>query len=308
MDAHLYIDLYKDYENALKYLRGIKEEDYDYPEDVVNFHLYSEIQTEKELLAVKSFFATQDLMNTRLILWSDYDIRDNARLAVWKDQIDFRVFDPVSLAEDTPLQGMDSQLLADDSLHYMKSGLLRFLALYKYGGIWYDMDMVLLRNLVPLFKEEFAYMWGSEMDFAGFGPCAAFMNIHKKSEHATLCLEELAKAPIRPDTVCRDHEMLASVYKRRPFTVYPSAYFNTEWQINSKFAGLGTSIESGWFNKNTYSQYLFLEAFSWHWHNSTHRFDVICPGSKFDLLEKLIDHKLLTLSQAESKTAAAMLY
>jgi len=174
----------------------------------------------------------------------------------------------------------------------MKSGLLRFLALYKYGGIWYDMDMVLLRDLKPILDQEFTYMWGSETDFAGFGPCAAFMGIQKSSTHAALCMEELIRAPIQPNTVSRDHQMLAKVYRRRPFTVFPSAFFNTEWQINKKHPGLGTKIEGGWFRRTEYSEHLFLDAFAWHWHNSSHKGQNVEAGSKFWLLESLIDQVL----------------
>lgn len=282
-------ELYTDYEKALEFLRDVKEEHYNYPQHIVNFHLYTEVLNEKELLAVKSYFATQNLIQTKLILWSDWDIRDNKLLAPFKDLIDFRVYDPIKLAVGTILEGKTKQLLAKDSLHYMMSGMLRFLALYKMGGVWFDMDMVLLRDLVPIFDQEFAYMWGSETDFVRHGPCAAFLNIHKESEHALICLEEMAKAPIIPNTVCRDHQLLAKVYSRRPFTVFPSAFFNTEWQINIKYPGKGTKIENGWFNTNDYSDELFLESFSWHWHNSSHKNDTIEPGCKFYALNQYID-------------------
>ena len=283
---------YKDYEETLKFLQGINEKNYQYPTHIVNFHVYTEIKNEKEFLSIKSYFATQNLEHTRLILWSDWNISNAEILKPFHDLIDFRVYDPIELAKETILEGNTRQLLAEDSLYYMKSGLLRFIAPYKMGGIWFDMDMVLLRDLVPILDQEFAYMWGSETDFANFGPCAAFLNIHEKSEHAQICLEELSKAPIIPNTVCRDHELLAKVYRRRKFTVFPSTFFNTEWQINIKHKKLGTRIEEGWFKKNSYSDNLFLETFSWHWHNSCFKNNVIEPGSKFDLLTQYIDKKL----------------
>jgi hypothetical protein len=282
-------ELYTDYEKCLEFLRTIDDNDYIYPDQLVNFHLYSEVKNDKELLAVTSFFATQNIDKCRLILWSDYDVKDNARLAPFKSLIDFRVFDPIEEAKGTPLDSLTNVLCATDSRHYMISGLLRFLALYKYGGIWYDMDMVLIRDLKPILNQEFAYMWGSETDFYGFGPCAAFMGIQKGSQHATVCLDELIKAPIVPNSVSRDHEMLAKVYRRRPFTVFPSVFFNTEWQINVKHRGLGTAIEGGWFCKTEYSTCLFLEAFAWHWHNSSKKDLVVEPGSKFHLLAERVD-------------------
>lgn len=283
-------ELYSDYEKALSFLQGVP--DAPIPGDPVNFHLYSEVKNRKEALAVRSFFATQNLDRCRLILWSDWDVRNNLLLAPLKDLIEFRVFNPLEEGRGTILEDSPNVLLATDRKHYMSSGLLRFLACHKYGGVWYDMDMVLLRDLSPVLDQEFSYMWGSETDFVNFGSCAAFMNIHKGSEHSNICMEELLKAPIRPDSVSRDHEMLAKVYKRRPFTVFPSAFFNTEWQINQKYAGLGTAIEKGWFSPTEHSGELFLEAFSWHWHNSASKDLPIRNDSKFDRIEKLTNERL----------------
>ena len=50
--------LYFDYRLGLSLLRGINDEDYSYPEEPVNFHIYTEVKTEKELECVKSFLAT----------------------------------------------------------------------------------------------------------------------------------------------------------------------------------------------------------------------------------------------------------
>jgi hypothetical protein len=285
-------NLYTDYEDCLNFLGCTREENFSYPIEPVNFHLYSEIRNEKELLSLKSFFATQNLNHCHLILWSDYYIQDNPLLAPFKNRIEFKIYDPVFLSRGTIMEGHTGILEATDTRHYLKSGVLRFLATHVMGGIWYDMDMVLLRNLVPIMDQEFAYMWGSETDFAGFGPCAAFMNIHKNSEHSIMCLEELIKSPIIPDTVCFDHQLLAKVYRRRPFTVFPSVFFNTEWQINKKHPGKGTAIESGWFEKNEYSDNLFPEAFAWHWHNSSKKNLEVKEGSKFFRISKIMD-KLL---------------
>jgi hypothetical protein len=177
----------------------------------------------------------------------------------------------------------------------MKSGILRFLVTYKYGGIWLDMDMVLLRDFKPILDQEWAYMWGAEMDFSNFGPCAAIMNIHRESQHAKICLEEMNKTKMVPDSTVLDHMLLAKVYTRRKFSVFPSAFFNTEWQMNVKWIdgirkydpnGIGTKTESGWFIKNEYSIYLFENAFSWHWHNSSYKNREIGEGSKFYILQR----------------------
>jgi len=286
-------DLYVDYEESLKFLQSLDESLYEYPSETTYFHLYSEIKNDLELMAVKSYFATQNLEKTQLILWSDYDVTKNERLKPFRDLINFKVYKPLELAKGTPLEGNNRQLLATDTRHYMMSGMLRFLATYVKGGIWYDMDMILLRDFVPILDQEFAYSWGGVLDFSGFGSCAALMGINKGSEHSGICLDEISRAPIRSNTVCRDRELLAGVYRRKPFTVFPTSFFNTEWMINQKYPGLANKFQTGWFNKNDYSEQLFPGAFAWHWHNGggINKY-VVQPGSKFHILVSIIDRKL----------------
>ena len=120
------------------------------------------------------------------------------------------------------------------------------------------------------------------------------MNIHMESQHANICLEEISKTKMVPDSTVLDHILLAKVYSRRKFSVFPSAFFNTEWQMNVAWVngikkydpnGIGTKTESGWFVENDYSTYLFENTFSWHWHNSSYKNREIKKGSKFYLLQ-----------------------
>jgi len=295
------LELFQDYKKALDFLSNINDKTYEYPKEITYFHVYSEIKTEKELLCIESYLATQNLEKTKLILWSDYDITNTDLIKPYKHLIDMRVYDFKKESKGTILEGNEILENANDTKHYMKSGILRFLVTHNYGGVWLDMDMVLLRNFKPILDQEWAYMWGSETDFNNFGPCAAIMNLKKKSEHAKICLEEMAKSEIIPDSTALDHVLLAKVYTRRKFTVFPSTFFNTEWQMNTSWdgdkkiynpSGIGTKTESGWFNKNEYSNSLFEDAFSWHWHNSSYKNREIEEGSKFNLLQNKIKNKL----------------
>ena len=58
-------DLYFDYRLGLNLLRTINEDNYSYPDEVVNFHVYTEVKTEKELECIKSYLATQNLEKTK---------------------------------------------------------------------------------------------------------------------------------------------------------------------------------------------------------------------------------------------------
>ena len=291
------LELYRNYRKTLAYLSNVDENNYSYPNDITYFHVYSDIKNEKELLCIESYLTTQNMEKTKLILWSDYDISDNELIKPYKNLIDMRVYDFDRESKGTILEGNSSLSNAKDTKHYMKSDILRFLVTHKYGGVWLDMDMVLLRNFVPILDQEWAYMWGAEEDFYNFGPCAAIMNIHKESPHSQLCLEEMVKTQLQGDSTVLDHILLAKVYSKQRFTVFPSAFFNTEWQMNIEWFnnhraydpnGYGTKTESGWFVKNEFSDSLFEGAFSWHWHNSTYKNHTIQKGCKFDILQTKI--------------------
>jgi len=246
-------ELYTDYTKGLDLLSNVKDEDYAYPEGVVPFHVYTEVRTDKELECIKSFLATQNLEKTRLIVWSDYDISDNEMIKPYKDHIELRIYDAREEALGTPLEDHFVWINSDisDTHHYMKSGILRFLVTHNYGGIWADMDMVFLRDFKAILDQEWAYMWGSEVDFANFGPCAAMMNFKKQSEHSTRCLEEISTTPIQKDSTILDHMLLAKVYRKAPFTVFPSTFFNTEWLLYILDPSLHKCIYENWFYNKT---------------------------------------------------------
>lgn len=301
LDSHPDLYFVNNYRKGLDFLKGIKDKDYSYPAEITNFHVYTEFRNPKELLAIKSYLATQNLSKTKLIVWSDYDISDQENIQPYKDLVDFRVYNPRELAKGTPLEGVETHLeTGGDHNHWMSSGVMRFLVLYKFGGVYFDMDMVLLRDFKPILGQNFAYQWGSSTDFAkergraggnpwaleSFGPCAALLGAVKGSLFIEDCMERLIATPPSGGT-CYDEDMLAYVYAKRLFTVFPSTFFNTEWNTTD------ISLQNYWFEHPMQDpENLFLEAFAWHWHNSSNRNKEVVEGSKFDLLEQFIDQKL----------------
>lgn len=277
---------YFDYRQGLNLLKELNYDDYQYPEEIVNFHVYSEVKNEKELLCIESYLATQNLEKTKLILWSDYDISDNPLIQPYKHLIDMRVYDVREESNGTVLEGNERWFSAQDSKHYMKSGILRFLVTHKYGGIWADMDMIFLRDFKPILDQEWAYMWGGETDFYRFGPCAAMMNLKKRSDHSNVCMNEILKTPVMPDTTALDHMLLAKVYSIRRFDVFPSTFFNVEWLMSKVDKKLSDDILTYWFENPCPENLLFIECFAWHWHNSSNKNKNVVTGSKFDLLTK----------------------
>lgn len=286
--------LYQDFEECLSFLSNIKEENYSYPNEITNFHIYTEVKTPKELMVVKSYLATQDLEKTKLTIWSDYDIKDTRFIKDFQHLVELKVYNPAEEAKGTILENRKDILSAGDYKHYLQSDLFRILVCTKYGGIFADMDIVFLRNFLPILDQEFLYMWGGETDFANEGACATVMSLKKDSELGNRMLSIIDKIPFYPNSVCWGKDMFARLYRENPnFTIFPSSFFNTEWCVSKKYKELTKKIQDTWFDGEVESEdWLFLDAFAWHWHNTTWKLKKPKKGSKFYRLEEIVDQKL----------------
>ena len=286
-------ELYVDYEACLEFLRNIDDNEYSYPDEKVKFHVYTEIKSQKELMVIKSFLATQDLNHCEMIVWSDYNIENNPLIQPYKKYLDLRVWNPHEEAKGTVLEGYNEILNAKDHKYYLQSDLLRLIVLHKYGGVWADMDIIFLRDFKALLNQEYMYMWGSETDFEREGACATVLSLNKESEFSKELLKEVIVTPARPATACWGKEMFATLYRSYQFPVLPSTFFNTEWCVNVKHPGRGDIMDKSWFNDAGHKDsYIFPEAYTWHWHNSSNKNRIVNKGSKFDLLEKIMDKKI----------------
>lgn len=283
-----------DIEPCLSFLRSIKEDDYKYPDGITNFHVYTDIKNEKQIMIVKSFLATQNLEHAILNLWTDVDLSSNVLAKPFLKYINFKIYNPSVEFKDTPLEGKMDYINAKDQKHWAQSGILRLLMLYKYGGIWADMDMILLRDFKPIMDNDFAYMWENHTDFGMLGrgqcgPCAAMLGGIKGNSFVQECMKELLNTPVQLNSPCFDYPLMARVYRRLKYTVFPSCFFNTEWQMKPD---VSRPIIEGWWKNNDYSANLYPEAFSWHWHNTGQGAKPIEKGCKFNLLQQMIDRKL----------------
>lgn len=284
--------LYHDYEACLEFLRNIKDDGVR-PSDPTLFHVYSDMKSPKEALCIKSYLATQDLEHTKLILWSDVDLSNNKLIAPFRHLIELRVYDPVEESKGTVMEGKTQFLNAKDEKHYLQSDLMRILVCYKYGGVFIDMDIVLLRDFGPLLGQEYMYMWGSETDFKKEGACATVLSCIKGSEFSEQLLNGILRSPIYGGTTCWGKDMFAQLYREKEFPILPSTFFNTEWCINVKYKGKANEIQATWFNAPiTDESHLFLDAFAWHWHNTSWRHKKPKIGSKFNRLEAIMNGKL----------------
>ncbi|KAF7296518.1 Glycosyltransferase family 32 protein [Mycena chlorophos] len=111
---------------------------------------------------LKSFFATQHLPTSRLVLWSNGELGPNDILSKYlnryPDSFSLRIVDIPSLARGTFLEGSDL-LVSKDKKAWVDGDLIRLLLLWNFGGVWVDMDSLLTRDLEPLLEHEFVTQW-----------------------------------------------------------------------------------------------------------------------------------------------------
>jgi hypothetical protein len=213
---------------------------------------------------------------TSLTIWSDVDLRGSEMLRPWLPYVTVRVYDAAREAHDTPLERHPAVYRQRDRRVYRDGDLFRVLILFKYGGVYADMDTVLLRSLGVFLDQEFVYQWDAFDD--KYAP--ALMHLRQGGAFASELVDGLIQ--LKPGKYNWGRENVARAMQRGiRVSVMPSAFFNTEWQADPGFEP---------FKRTAQSANLYDGAFAWHWHN---RWDErIEEGSKFDLLDKLMDARL----------------
>lgn len=136
------------------------------PENRHQYHTYWRTDlvplAERQEFMLKSFFATQNLARSRLVLWSNGDLSENSivrkYLERYPESFSIGVVDIPSLAKGTAMEA--SKLLQlNDKKAWVDGDLVRLLVIWHYGGMWIDMDMLVTRDLEPLLEHEFVTQW-----------------------------------------------------------------------------------------------------------------------------------------------------
>ncbi len=262
-------------------------------------HFYWRVPLEfgrKQLLAVKSaIVANYELNkeNTEITLWSNVDLSENEYLAPLKKFINIKIWDPLDEIKGTILEPhLDyyKRTIIEDSRNWIAGDFFRLLCLYKYGGFYFDMDVLILRDLSPLYNYEFLYQWGS----SGTQPSepniffnGAIMRLNKNSNAAEKLVKETLNIMSAPETTNWSSTLYSRIQDKNLY-YFPCAWFNTEWCLKDPSYNFDAFKSSGENN-------LFEGAFTWHWHNKWN--DEIEVGSKWQILEKMINDKFNSINQ-----------
>lgn len=226
-------------------------------------------------------------------LWSNVDLSSDPLLTSIAHRITFRNWDYDIEKEGTLLEycsTMTKERL-HDSMCYLESDLFRLLVLHKYGGFYLDMDVLVLRSMVPLNDMEFAYQWGTsgtEPSEPNIKANNAVIRLHKGSPLSAELIELLIRNfPIK-DTTCWGSDLYSKLKLNSMFCL-PGVWFDSEWGLEGARLnpfGACDSIQ------------LYEGAFAWHWHN---QWDAeIHERSKFQYLEQIHEELFRTLSLKKS--------
>ncbi|KAF8708154.1 Glycosyltransferase sugar-binding region containing DXD motif, partial [Rhizoctonia solani] len=206
---------------------------------------------ERQSWMLKSFFATQDLAHSTLILWSNGDLRDNKYVMQFTSRYPSTIFqvrrvNVDQLAKGTSLEG-SSLLHQRDKRAWVDGDLIRLLVTWAEGGIWIDMDSLLTRDLSPLLEHEFVTQWdcyGKQLQFKGaraaliscldklYTPLnGALMHFYKHSPYLCEAFHIIGTSPPpRPGTTDWGSSLYLKVWRRlvhegiQPFKVLPFCF------------------------------------------------------------------------------------
>jgi hypothetical protein len=255
------------------------------PADLVTFHTSwifqgdpSEDLLSKIRIALRSFFTFHNSPSPRLVLWTNDVAKATTHLPDMASFMEIRKYNVTNESKGTPLEGKmkEANLKKNDENNLLQSGLLRLIVLYKYGGLYFDMDNVFFRNVLPLCNIQFAYKYGAQERLGD-----AVLSLRGHGALATAILEkvvELQDTPA-PEGAEEGWSWVLTFFMDHPdMHVLPGSWFEP-FLLEEQEADLGNGIFAttnlaGAFNpaqggKISANYMLNTYGYMLHWHGDT---------------------------------------
>jgi hypothetical protein len=278
-------DLYRpdknNYLKSLEYAKSLTKK----TDNPLVFHCFWRVPREfgkKQLTVLKSIIVNHDCSNIEINLWSNIDLSENEYFKQVSKYVKLKIWNIKEEVNNSFLNGKIDFNSISDNLCYLEGDLFRLLVLHKYGGFYIDMDVLILRDMSPLNNYEFLYQWGTSgfnLHEPNITMNGAIMKLDKISNLSIEFLDKLSKSPAIKDTTIWGNLLYSKICDNE-LMVLPGVWFNSEWGFE------GTECNPF---KRVEKVELFEGAFTWHWHNKWD--DEIEDGSKFDILDKIIEQK-----------------
>ena len=117
--------------NSLKFAKELPPSHFS---ESVNFHFYWRVPKEferKQALPIKSTIVSQDLTKTKIILWSNVDLKNNEYVKPMLPFIETRIWDLKEQSKDSPLDNAKVlNGIVDDPLCYYQTYTIKDVQLF----------------------------------------------------------------------------------------------------------------------------------------------------------------------------------
>jgi hypothetical protein len=148
---------YQNVDQCLDYLKNNKLNYYG--EQHLLFHVFWNGKlSRRQLLCIKSFLYSQNLSNSSLYIWLDSDYDYNRKVIPKHPNISIKIYNPEIESQHTPFEGQE--FINFKKNMKFRSDLARMIILYNYGGIYFDLDLILFKDLRCISDLDFCYQWG----------------------------------------------------------------------------------------------------------------------------------------------------
>ena len=235
------------------------------------FHCFwNGILNEKHYVSILSCYIlnVKDYDNRKIYLWTDDKFIENEWLEKISDICEIRIFNYEEEIKCTFFEIYKPRSL--NTSYSYQTDLIRYILLYKYTGVWFDLDIIFLRDCSPLFNnfhnEICVYNWAEQPHPNG----AYFQNLVEKNEK----FEFFVKTLIQMGRGFGFQESFLKFDNSVDLLVLPAAWFDPCFCLDfdepfGKLPNGGPDLK--YFFKKTPKE-VDLENFSngsfcYHWHN-----------------------------------------
>ena len=227
---------------------------------IAHAYWYGEIGR-KQAFSVLSYLVTQDLSKTEVWLWLDEEsgysgYEQNNYLKELLPYIKVKKYNPKE--ELKGVKCFNKIVFTDKSNLASRSDGFRVLTLYKYGGLYFDLDVCFLEDILCLCgTKDWCYAW--EKQAYANSALLYFPKNNKTSLSRYIFYKAQRKAPM-PWAILnysdkKLHNMI--VY---PYQIFDPAWLNEQNEATSEFF-------DQFFKKSASPDEFYPGAIAYHWHN-----------------------------------------
>lgn len=258
----------------------VKDLNGEYNDSVIFHCFWNGKLNQKHYISILSCFYTnvQKYKNRKIILWTNSKLEKSEMIDSLSTFCEIRWF---QFDFELSTTNLPADYSTGDEVYPIYSDRIRYLILYKYGGVWFDLDCFFLKSLDTVFSnfrdEICVYRWSN----SNYPNNAIFLSLTRQNpkmlDFISFMIQRNKGFGFQQSELYFDSPV--------DLTVLPCSWFDGLWC--SDFPDYETSTNKTFFHyteKNVNLNNFAKGAFCYHWHNL---WDYpIEPNSYFDRLAK----------------------